>query len=92
MTEGHIDQLTDDCLTAVLVRLPWEDRIVAETVCRRWNRVVLERGWSDYRCFDNHEWLKEEWVWGTKMVNWKSEDADRTRMLNKVGLPVIVSW
>lgn len=53
----HIDSVPDEVLASILRLLPWRERIVnVERVSRRWRRVALEGGWSDWNVFNSREW------------------------------------
>jgi hypothetical protein len=45
-------QLSGDLLGRVFRLLPWEQRVRAERVCRRWRALLLEQGWTHLRAFD----------------------------------------
>lgn len=65
---SHVDRLTDEVLARIIRLLPWRERLVsAEQVSRRWRRVALEAGWSDFTAFGNQPWNDEHNIGLKKM-------------------------
>jgi F-box-like len=55
-TPANMDIVPDEVLASIIRLLPWRERIASvERVSRRWRRVALERGWSDFTVFNSRE-------------------------------------
>lgn len=54
---GPVYSLPDEVLASIIRLLPWRERIASvERVSRKWRRVALEGGWSDFTVLDSREW------------------------------------
>ncbi|KAI1696148.1 F-box protein SKIP2-like isoform X1 [Ditylenchus destructor] len=55
----EINDLPDVNLAQIFEKLPWQNRLKIEQVCKKWHYVGKNLSWSNYRIFDNLKY--ENW-------------------------------
>lgn len=64
---ANMDSVPDELLASIIRLLPWRERIASvERVSRRWRRVAVEGGWSDFTVFKNVKCI------APRARNWKT--------------------
>ncbi|KAI1709533.1 f-box-like domain-containing protein [Ditylenchus destructor] len=53
---SNINELPGMILAQIFEKLPWEELLKIEQVCKNWQHVGKNLSWSNYRIFDNFEY------------------------------------
>ncbi|KAI1693741.1 hypothetical protein DdX_20499 [Ditylenchus destructor] len=52
---ASINMLPDVNLAQIFEKLPWQERLKIEQVCKNWQHVGKNFSWPNYKVFDNYE-------------------------------------
>ncbi|KAI1698556.1 putative F-box/LRR-repeat protein 2 [Ditylenchus destructor] len=53
---SNINQLPFVNLAQIFEKLPWQDRLKIEQVCKKWQHVAKNLCWANYKIFDNYKY------------------------------------
>jgi F-box-like len=54
---ADINSIPDELLAAIIQQLPHRERIQAEQINKRWQRVASTQGWADVKSFYTREYM-----------------------------------
>ncbi|KAI1701127.1 f-box-like domain-containing protein [Ditylenchus destructor] len=58
----NINELPDMILAQIFVKLPWQERLEVEQVCKKWHNAGKHHSWTNFRIFNNYkyrDWTEE---------------------------------
>ncbi|KAI1691864.1 f-box-like domain-containing protein [Ditylenchus destructor] len=55
-TCSNINELPDWCLAQIFEKFPLKERLKAEQVCKKWQKVAKKLSWTNFRIFNNRNY------------------------------------